>query len=244
MNRKPLLIAAGVVLALFVGTVLVLLTIQGGYDSTTEFLLRNLHLTLLAVAIPLAVFVEAVLFYTALKYHGNDTPQPTEESRRLEVAWTVGVGVILVFVAATSYVVMADPMVSTPPDATPEPDDVVVEVTGQNWFWSVSYPGENVTTKNELVVPVNRTIFLEVASRDVVHSVHVPALGIKQDAIPGQTNPYRTRITAEGTYRLYCAEFCGAGHSTMLGTVEVVTQDEFESWLAEQRGASGNQPGP
>jgi cytochrome c oxidase subunit 2 len=63
----------------------------------------------------------------------------------------------------------------------------------------------------------------------------VPGLGLKSDAFPGQYNRLRTNAGNTGTYQLYCAEYCGSGHSQMLGTVEVVPQDEYEDWLAEQK---------
>lgn len=215
----------------------------GGYDSVTEALIRNLHWKLLAIAVPLGLLVEGVLFYAAVRFHGNEDPEPTADNRRLEVAWTLGVAVVLLFVGASSYMVLAQPMTSTTPGAAPQAGDVQVRVTGQNWFWSFSYPEENVTSRNELVLPTNRTVFLTVTSKDVIHSVHVPGLGIKQDAIPGRENTYRTRLTDTGTYRLYCAEFCGAGHSTMTATVRVVSPEAYRAWLDERRNASGAQNG-
>jgi cytochrome c oxidase subunit 2 len=210
-----------------------------GYDSVTEALLRNLHRRLLIVATVLGLMVEGALVYAAVKFHRNDDPKPTVENRRLEITWTVAVAVVLLFVGASSYVVLADPMVSTAPGATQSSDaGVNVEIVGQNWFWTFNYPEENVTTRNTLVIPENRTLLFSIRSTDVIHSVHIPELGVKQDAIPGQTTTFRTRATDTGTYRLYCAEFCGAGHSKMLATVKVVTPAEYQQWLRQQRESS------
>lgn len=239
LNRSHLRIAGFAVLGVLAVIVLGILSIPvtpGGYSSTTEALIRALHRKLLAVAIVLGILVEAALFYAALKFHGNDDPEPTSENRRLEVGLTIGVAVVLLFVGVASYLVLADPAVSTASDAEPAPGNVHVNVTGQNWFWTFSYPSENVTTQGTLVLPANRTVFFSVTSEDVIHSVHIPGLGVKQDAIPGQVNGYRTHLTEIGTYRLYCAEYCGAGHSKMIATVKVVSQEEYRTWLRRQRG--------
>lgn len=241
MTRARLRLAAlalgGALLALVVGSTP---AAAAGYDSVTEALLRNLHRKLLIVAVILAVLVEAALFYAAVKFHGNENPKPTRENRRLEITWTIAVAVILLFVGASSYAVLTDPMVSATPDTTqPQADDVHVRIVGQNWFWRFSYRGENVTTTNTLVLPTDRTIVLSVTSRDVIHAVHIPSIGVKQDAIPGQTNTFRTRLTKTGTHRLYCAEYCGTGHSKMLATVRVVPPDQYRQWLADHRGGQG-----
>lgn len=241
MSRTRLALAAlGSVVAVGLGVVAVPF-VFGGYDSVTEALVRNLHRQLLVVAVPLALLVQAMLFYAAVKFHGNDDPTPTEDRPRLEISWTIAVALILLFVGASSYLVLAHPMVSTTPEATAQPADVRVDVTAQNWFWTFTYPGENVTTTNQLVLPTDRTVFFTVTSTDVIHAVHVPAIGLKQDAIPGQRNVVRTRLTDTGTYRLYCAEFCGAGHSKMTATVKVVPPTEYRAWLDQHRGtATGN----
>lgn len=210
-------------------------TTPGGFDSTTEALIRTLHRKLLAVAIVLGLLVQAALFYATVKFHGNDDPEPTRENRRVEVGLTVGVALVLLFVGVSSYAVLADPMVSTAPSAEPQPGSVHVQIVGQNWFWTFEYPEENVTTRNLLVLPTNRTVFFSVTSTDVLHSVYIPAIGVKQDAIPGRENGYRTHLTDTGTYRLYCAEYCGTGHSTMIATVKVVPRDEYRAWLESGR---------
>lgn len=234
MNRtrwRLLLIGWGVLGIAAVGTMP-----AAGYSSVTEALLRSLHRKLLWIAVPLAILVEALLFYAAIRFHNNDDPKPTEENRRLEITWTIAVAVILLFVGASSYLVLANPMVSTTPGSNSSGTGTVnVHIIGQNWFWEFSYPTHNVTTTNRLVLPANRTVVFTITSKDVVHSVHIPSLGVKQDAIPGRTNTFRTKATDTGTYRLYCAEYCGTGHSKMLATVEVVSPDAYQRWLQQQK---------
>lgn len=242
MTRRRLTLSA----ATLVGVALLLLltavpVAAAGYDSTTEALVRTLHRKLLVVAVFFALVTQFALFFAAVKFHGNDDPKPTADNRNLEIAWTVGVAVVLLFVGASSYMVLANPAVSSMSTAGQAPNDnLEVHIVGQEWFWAFDYPEAHVTTTNTLVVPTNRTILFTVTSKDVVHSVHVPGLGLKQDAIPGQRNTIRTRLTDTGTYRLYCAEFCGAGHSKMLATVRVVTPSEYRRWIDRQQ-RTGNE---
>jgi len=91
-----------------------------------------------------------------------------------------------------------------------------------------------VQSANTMVMPNERNVRLNVTSEDWVHSFHVPDLGLKTDALPGQSNYIVTKAQSTGEYQLYCAEYCGVGHSGMLGTVEVRSQSDYDSWLAQQ----------
>lgn len=216
---------------------LAVLVSTGGFDSTTEELIRTLNQHLLYIAVPITLLVESILLYTVLRFRKSDEPQPTRENRRLEITWTVATALVLVFVGVASYQVLAHPAVNaTPPEtATDLPEDAVnVTITGQQFLWTFEYPDANVTSQGPLVLPTNRTIVLQITSQDVIHSVHIPGLGLKQDAIPGQFTYIETEITNEGTYRLYCAEYCGAAHSDMLAEVRVVSPAEYERWLENQ----------
>lgn len=207
-----------------------------GADSTTEALIQALNLKLLYVAVPITIFVEGVLIYTVWRFRNNDEPSPTQENRRLEITWTVATAIILLFVGVASYQVLAQPAVTTTPQVAEDTPANTTEVTviGQQFLWTFKYPEENVTSRGTLVLPANRTAYLNITSRDVIHSVHIPELGLKQDAIPGQYNRLQTTPISQGTYQLYCAEYCGAGHSQMTATVKVVSYDEYQEWLEEQ----------
>jgi len=98
----------------------------------------------------------------------------------------------------------------------------------------VSASGVRVSNTDTMVMPADRDVRLNITSRDLLHAVHVPGLGLKQDAVPGESNFIQTRATETGEYQLYCAEYCGVGHSGMLGTVEVVDREEYEEWLGQQ----------
>jgi cytochrome c oxidase subunit 2 len=221
-------------LALFADPVL-----AQGYDSTTEALIQSLNTQLLYMAIPITVLVEGILIYTVWKYRKNDDPKPTKENRRLEISWTIATALVLLVVGYASYGVMAnDYVVQDEQSLEPSSDAVEVEVVGVKYLWEFNYQDPNVSTTGTLVLPANTDIYLNVTSDDWIHAFHVPELGLKQDALPGQHNTIKTKITNTDTYQLYCAEYCGVGHSKMLGEVEVVSQQEYQDWLDEQGNSS------
>jgi cytochrome c oxidase subunit 2 len=208
-----------------------------GYDSTTESLIRSLNTQLLYMAIPITLLVEGILVYTVWKYRKNDDPKPTKENRRLEISWTIATALVLLVVGYASYGVMANEYVSSAGgELQPSEEAVEVEVVGQKYLWNFNYEGQNVSTTGTLVLPEGQDVYLNITSTDWLHAFHVPELGLKQDALPGQHNMIKTKITNTGNYQLYCAEYCGVGHSKMLGEVEVVSQQEYQDWLDEQQG--------
>lgn len=206
--------------------------------TTTAELINELRYKLLIIAIPVTLVTEAALYYAVSRFKDNDEPKPTQENRRLEVTWTLATAVILLFVGAASYGVLAQPALTAPAavgnDAAQQPD-VVVQAEGYQWGWEFTYTQhQNVSTDTKLVLPTNARIRFDVTSRDVVHSFAVPEMGLKQDAFPGQTNTIVTETLETGTYQGYCMEFCGVSHSKMTFSVEVVSQQEYEDWLADQ----------
>jgi cytochrome c oxidase subunit 2 len=210
--------------------------------STTRDAIWGLNLNLLYVAIPVTVLVEGILIYTVWRFKDNDEPLPTMENRRLEITWTVATAIVLLFVGVASYSVLAQPDVTS--SAGPELGDdetTEVEVVATTYQWSFNYNDtgsgeERVSTSGEIYLPANRTVHLDVTSNRWLHSFHVPDLGLKQDALPGQHSTLQTTITQPGDYQLYCAEYCGVGHSQMLGTVHVLPQEEYDAWVANQTG--------
>ena len=208
-------------------------------DTTTERLIWDLNNQLLYIAVPITVLVEAILFYTVWKYRNNESPLPTKENRRLEITWTVATAVILLFVGVASYQVLAEPYVTATSadsgvDTVAEDEEVMeVQVTAQKYNWQFYYPEQDVTSANTLVIPEEQPVRLNITSKDWLHAFHVPSMGLKSDAFPGQSNYILTKATDTGEHQLYCAEYCGAGHSQMLGTVEVRSQDEFRTWMSE-----------
>jgi cytochrome c oxidase subunit 2 len=203
--------------------------------SATIELIDELNLKLLYVAIPITLLVEGILIYAILRFRDNEDPKPTEENRRLEITWTIATAIILVFVGVASYGVLADEAVTYTPDAEIQGDVVVVEAEAYQWGWEMTYPDEEISTGTEIVIPADRPVRFDITSRDVIHGFAVPELGLKQDAFPQQVNSLQTVGYEEGTYQGYCTEYCGVAHSQMYFTVEVVSEEEYESWLAEQK---------
>ncbi|WP_307047266.1 aa3-type cytochrome oxidase subunit II [Arthrobacter oryzae] len=141
-------------------------------------------------------------------------------------------------------------------DNRSEPADVVVDVRGKQWAWDFNYKQGEVITEDvheagvqahltgaevdkeklpTLYLPVNKSVDLELNSRDVIHSFWVPAFLQKRDMIPGKTNYIRFTPTKEGTYDGKCAELCGEYHSEMLFRVKVVSESEFQAHMDQLR---------
>ncbi len=117
---------------------------------------------------------------------------------------------------------------------TPQPDSVNIRVTGLQWWWRVHYPESDVTTANEIHIPVGRTVRLLLDTDDVIHSFWVPQLHGKVDMIPGKTNVLVLQADTPGEYVGECAEFCGTQHARMHFRVIAQTPQEFDAWLAAQ----------
>ena len=209
--------------------------------SATSALINELNSKLLYLAVPITVLVEAILFYTVYKFRNNDDPKPTQENRRLEITWTVATAVILLFVGVASYGVLANENVAFQPDESevaPQEGDVVVRMEAFQWGWEASYPQENVSLSSsapEVVVPKGQDVYFVITSQDVLHAVHVPEMGLKQDAMPNETNTIKTVPLETGTYQGYCAEFCGVAHSEMTFKVTVVEQSQYDQFIQQQR---------
>jgi len=260
---------------LAVATLLVLaVTPAAAQTSINSELISNLNLSLLYVAVPITVLVEGILIYTVIRFKDNDDPSPTRENRRLEITWTVATAIILLFVGLASYQVLGSAFVggatatagqdtdnlaelSFDYEGAKAPADgenaVQVEVVAQKYYWYYRYPEAGNFTVNgqaqgdPMVIPANRTVYLHVTSTDWLHAFHVPDLALKQDAFPGRYNTIKTVVYEEGSYQLYCAEYCGVGHSGMLGEVRVLPQAEnpadpeqgtYEYWLQQQANES------
>ena len=165
----------------------------------------------------------------AAQIHGNT---------RLEIGWTVGAAVLLVFLTAVTFVML--PGIKNPAasdiDANGQPGRRVerrvrldrpaaaartarrmnVKVDGQQYVWRYKYPGEqDVFSYVNMYVPVGMTVTLDISADDVAHSWWIPELGGKQDALPGYINKTWFKITEPGIYRGQCAELCGRNHANM-----------------------------
>ena len=109
-----------------------------------------------------------------------------------------------------------------------------IEVIGHRWWWEVRYPDQNITTANEVHIPVGQPVKLLLTSDDVIHSFWVPELNGKRDLIPGQTNALVIQADTPGTYRGQCAEFCGLEHAKMALQVIAEQSEAFDAWSKAQ----------
>lgn len=169
----------------------------------------------------------AIIFYFMIKYRRRgpgERPKAIEGSLPLEILWTVIptliVAVIFVW-GSTLYFRNAEP-----PQGAME-----IFVTGKQWMWKVEHP-EGQREINELHVPLGRPVKLTMTSEDVIHDFFVPAFRVKKDVLPGRYTSLWFEPTKLGTFHLFCAQYCGAYHAGMIGSVIVVEPDEYERWLA------------
>lgn len=185
-------------------------------------------LVLLAVAVPLAIFV--IRYRSRGRDRTIEGPQ-IHGSTKLEIAWTLVPVVILLFVVAFTFYKL--PGITLEDEA--QAGDLRIRVEGRQFYWQYRYPN-GVIAIDRLVAPVDRLVLLEITApeNDVIHSYWVPGIGGKFDAIPGKTTQTGFQADKVGLYEGQCAEFCGIQHAEMLAEIEVRRAEEFDSWLEEQ----------
>jgi cytochrome c oxidase subunit 2 len=188
----------------------------------------NVFLFIVAISVILLVGVTATMVWFAVRYNRKRHPraESIEGNLTLEIVWTVipTVLVLAIFWAGwKGFVYMR-----TVPD-----DAMLVQVTARMWSWSFQY--ENGRTDGELRVPVDRPVKLVITSADMLHSLFIPAFRVKEDCVPGQETYLWFKPEQVGTYDLFCSEYCGTGHSSMITKVHVLSHEDFERWY---RGAT------
>jgi cytochrome c oxidase subunit 2 len=124
---------------------------------------------------------------------------------------------------------------------TPPANSMEVYVMGKQWMWKFNYP-DGPSSIGVLTVPAKRPVKLLMTSRDVIHSFFIPAFRVKRDALPGRYTEMWFQATKPGRYPVYCAEYCGLNHSSMLAEVVVLEPNEYDAWFERQkRGLKGTQ---
>ena len=149
-------------------------------------------------------------------------------SRGLPVTW-----IVLSFVLAAFLYVYGLSFLNQV-NAQPGNGALIVNVTGEQWLWNFSYPQYGNAQSTVLELPVDRPVVFHIQSVDVQHSFWIPAFGIKQDAVPGETTTISATPETMGTYVVRCAELCGLYHAYMETPVYVVSSGDFASWVVEQ----------
>lgn len=181
------------------------------------------------------ILITVLLVFFAIKYRrrsdDDETPYITG-SEPLEIIWTVIPSVLLVLLFIYGFVVFKD--MKTPPK-----DALEVTVTGKQWLWTFEYYNGKKTL-NELYVQQNRPVRLVMKADDVLHSFFVPSFRVKQDLVPGRFTQLWFTPTKIGTFDIFCAEYCGTGHSAMLGKVIVMSPEAYNIW---EKGAETEEGG-
>ena len=206
---------------------------------------------LLGIITAIALFVLVLLLIIMVRFNAtrNPTPSRTTHNTLIEVLWTAIPVLILVVIAIPSFKLLFYQL-NLPPA------DVTVKATGNQWFWSYTYPDNGnfefnsilvptdklkpgqlrlLTVDNEMVVPVNKVVRVQTIGADVIHAFAVPSFGIKIDSVPGRLNETWFKATREGVYYGQCSELCGRDHAFMPIAVRVVSEQAFNAWVEDAK---------
>jgi cytochrome c oxidase subunit II len=197
--------------------------------------------------------VAALLLICIFRFNerANPTPSKTTHHTGLEVAWTILPVLLLVIIAIPSFRLLTEQLVIPKPDIT-------IKATGKQWYWSYDYPKDQgggfgfdsvlkqdadlkpgdihlLSVDNEVVVPVNKNVEVQVTGADVIHSWVVQSLGSRIDAVPGRLNATWFRAEREGIYYGQCSKLCGKDHAYMPIAVRVVSDADYQAWLQDAK---------
>lgn len=241
-----------------------LLTPEDGGSPNADKI-DSLYKVVLVIAIIIFAVVEGALFYSLYKYRAKKGAVAAQihGNTRLEIGWTVGAALILVVLAVLTFVQLdgirdpensdanglqlADGVLTANTEARLPPNGKSLNITvnGQQYVWRFTYGDGDGNVLNdpfayeEMVVPTNTTVTLDIEAQDVAHSWWIPQLGGKFDAVPGYTNHTWFKISEPGVYTGQCAELCGRNHANMTARVRAIPPAEFETWIADQKAAIG-----
>ena len=239
---------------------------QMGFQGSASPIMEQVdqfHWWLLIISTIITLFVLVLLIIVFVRFNekANPTPSTTTHHTLLEVAWTVIPVIILVAIAIPSFRLLFNQL--DVPKA-----DLTVKATGTaGWTWVYEYPDHNglnfissiipddklkpnqprlLSVDNELVVPVNKVVRVQVTAEGIIHAFAVPSFGVKIDAIPGRLNETWFKATKTGWFYGQCSELCGINHAYMPIAVRVVTDEEFAKWLedAKKKFATSPEPNP
>ncbi len=208
--------------------------------STNATLITNLAIAVFIIAALVFVVVETMLVISVVRFSRKKIagePAQIEGNTRFEIAWTAAPAIVLLIVFILSLQTLQSVAYTPAPDpsGTPSGNALHLRVVGHQWWWEFDYPELNITTADELHVPVNTVVNFDLESADVIHSFWVPQLAGKTDVIPGHINHTWFKADQVGTFHGQCAEFCGEEHALMQFRVVVDTAEQFKTWVAEQQ---------
>ena len=206
---------------------------------------------LLPVIIGISLFVLALLVWIVIRYNKRSNPVPARFSHNtfIEIVWTVLPVLILAVISVFSFRLLY--AYHDAPKA-----DLTIKATGNQWYWAYEYPDQkiaeytsNILPEDEakakgvpfklavtqpIVTPVGKTVKVLVTGADVLHAFFIPAFGVQTTAIPGRVNEVWFKPTKTGVYYGECNELCGVDHAFMPIEVDVVTQADFDAWVASK----------
>ena len=237
-----------------------------GFQPAATELARDLQWLdgfLLVIITLICVFVVGLLGLVLVRYNRRANPDPATFTHNspLEIAWTIVPVLILVVIGAFSLPVLFKQQ------EIPE-GEINIKVTGYQWYWGYEYVDEGfgfdslllqkdelaeygyaedeylLATDTAVVVPVGKTVVMQVTGADVIHAWTIPAFGVKQDAVPGRLAQLWFAAEKEGVYFGQCSELCGKDHAYMPITVKVVSEDAYAQWLAEAKEEYAGIPAP
>jgi cytochrome c oxidase subunit 2 len=212
-------------------------------------------LILLPIITVISLFVLGLLLWCVVRYNRKANPIPAKFSHNtfIEVVWTLVPVLILMFISIFSFQLLF--AYHDAPKA-----DVTVKAVGYQWYWGYEYPDQEIgeitstmmseedVAKNGLppslyrlksneamVVPVDKVVRVQVTAVDVIHAFALPAFGLKTDAVPGRLNETWFKADRVGTFYGQCSELCGVDHAFMPIEIKVVTQAEFDAWVASKK---------
>jgi cytochrome c oxidase subunit 2 len=235
----------------------ILIPERGGSKNAND--IAELYALILVMATIVFLGVEGTLLWFLIRFkarRGRVAAQ-IHGNTRLEIGWTVGAAVILVFITVVTFIKLPgikNPaasdidangakvasttlFASTDQPAPPKGASLNIVVDGQQYVWRFQYPrvaNKEVFSYEEMVVPVGMTVTLDITADDVAHSWWIPKLGGKMDALPGYTNHTWFKADKPGTFNGQCAELCGRNHANMLARVRAVPFDQYQAWYDRQ----------
>ncbi len=224
-----------------------------GFQPSATELASDIHWLdgmLTTIITVICIFVMLLILIVILRYNRRSNPNPAgfTHNTPLEVAWTIIPILVLVFIGAFSLPILFKQQEI--PKA-----DITIKVVGYQWYWGYEYIDHDfafdsfklekedlaeygysedeylLATDTAVVVPIGKTIVMQVTGADVIHAWTVPSFGVKQDAVPGRLAELWFKAEREGVYFGQCSELCGKDHAYMPITVKVVSQEAYDEWL-------------
>lgn len=207
-------------------------------DTMTE--VKRTFTVFSVASAPVAALVWALAVYSLWRWRrrgpwspGDPDGPPLRGHGWSTGLWMFGSSALCLFLLIWGLAALSS--VDSPASATAP---MKIDVTGQQWVWTFSYPEDGGFESDQLYLPVDRPVVFTVTSDDVIHSFWVPSMGIKVDANPGMTTTTRTTPDRIGVYQVKCAELCGLLHADMETYAHVVSSDDFDAWAATQGSSS------